>query len=228
MEKESINLKSPEQKEKKKWAYFYIDHKTETIAFECEAADITEADKKYQEATGNNAEKQSYIGITREDWITPEALQKYKDKNETHIEKEFGVFYEVSEEFKKIYFSATPEKLAEIYSKLFYYPDFDSKKIESIKKRELNFIQDFMKKSIKEDRQDSLQSTFGFLRLFLKFIKKDSFQYEKMTNLLEKLNVTKSNNIFLSEMMYNGYSDEQVRSEEQWKEVKDAFFKSTK
>jgi hypothetical protein len=48
--------------------YTYTDNKTpnKNIIFECEAFDILEADKKYQEETKNNPNKQNHIGCSQE------------------------------------------------------------------------------------------------------------------------------------------------------------------
>ena len=47
--------------------YIYTDHSEKDISshkiiLTCEAEDITEADKKYTEATGKDPRKQTYIG----------------------------------------------------------------------------------------------------------------------------------------------------------------------
>ncbi len=50
--------------EKKLKKYIYRDNRTaaHNTVFECVAEDILEADKRYEVATGNKPEKQSYIG----------------------------------------------------------------------------------------------------------------------------------------------------------------------
>jgi len=51
-----------QEKESKK--YIYRDNRTNghNMVFECIAENILEADKRYEIATGNKPEKQSYIG----------------------------------------------------------------------------------------------------------------------------------------------------------------------
>ncbi len=47
--------------------YTYRDNSDgRKVVFECMANDILEADKLYEETTGNNPEKQSYIGCSIE------------------------------------------------------------------------------------------------------------------------------------------------------------------
>jgi len=42
--------------------YIYTDNLKKEVVFECEAENILAADKKYEEKTGKNPVKQSFIG----------------------------------------------------------------------------------------------------------------------------------------------------------------------
>ena len=127
------------------------------------------------------------------------------------------IFFEVLEDFKKIYFTANTEKVAEIVSKLSEYPRMDKERIESLFKRELKLITEWRNKN----KNDSMQITLPPFRIFIGLYDTDSFRYEKLKEVAEKLEV-KNGDLFC-QMMRNGYADNPQEAEKQWEEVKKAF-----
>jgi len=144
-------------------------------------------------------------------------------KNEIESKEQPEIYYEISEEFKRIYFTGTVEQMAEIYAQLSNYPDTNPERIKTFKERYRKTIEDFIDKNKRENKEGSLQSTPPPFRLYLQLLKKGSYIYEKMKDILRKLNVSEHSNPIISQMMYNGYSDDPKRQEEQWNEVKKAF-----
>jgi hypothetical protein len=56
------NFEQQPEKELRKYIYWDQSKKPREIIFECTAHGILEADKLYEEVTGDNPEKQSYVG----------------------------------------------------------------------------------------------------------------------------------------------------------------------
>lgn len=142
---------------------------------------------------------------------------------ESKFEKQLAIHYETSEEFKRIYFSGTIDQIAEIYAKLSVYPGIDPERIKALKEREKKIIKDFIDKNKKENKEATSQITPPPFRLYLNLLKRNSYKYEKIRDVLQKLDIAEDDNPVFSSMMYNGYSDDPKKQEEQWNEIKSAF-----